>query len=408
MYKNRGMIEKLLYSRLGSIFSSRSKVVIYDLTNMYFSGQMKGRQRAQFGRSKQKQSGSRLIGLALSIDSLGFIRYSRFYNGNVSEPGTFNDMLGEVVAQLDTKGEKPLIIMDAGIATEDNLQIIKQKKYDYLCVSRTVPKGYVADGARSETVLDNRGNKIGLTKAHAEGYEDCFLHIKSAQKQLKEESIDEKLTLRLEAQLQDIKDKLPKKGTLKKSEKVHEKVGKIKAKLSRVGWLYDIQYIEDKQKGIVTGINWERLKERERPKGEYFLRYTNSALLEKEIWDSYNMTRDVEAVFRCLKTDLKIRPVYHQKDEWIEPHIWLGILAYQVVNYIRTVLKENNIDYSWSTLVQKMQSMQSSVISGKNKKDETIYFKLCTRPTVEQQKIFDALKYKHRPYVRKTKVDPQL
>jgi len=408
MYQNKDLIEKGLYDKVCNIFSSRSKIVIYDLTNMYFTGQMLGSRKANFGRSKQKQTGSKLIGLALSIDSLGFVRYIRFYNGNISEPETFEDMLRDVVSQLDTNGEKPIIVMDASIATEDNLKIISDSNYDYVCVSRSVPKDYSKLSVKAEAVTDNRGNKIELTKATVDGKEDNFLHIKSDQKFKKEASIDNKLTQRLEAQLQDIKDKLPKKGTLKKTEKVHEKVGRIKGKLSRIGWLYDIKYTEDKENGIVTDINWHRVKERERPKGEYFLRYKNKTISETEIWDVYNMTRDVEAVFRCLKTDLKIRPIHHQKDKYIEPHIWLGILAYQIVNYIRIGLKENNIDYSWTTIVEKMKSMQSSITSVNNKEHEKLYIKLCTRPTTDQQFIFDNLNFKHRPFVRKTKVVPQL
>lgn len=408
MYQNKNLIEKGLYDKVSNIFSSRSKIVIYDLTNMYFTGQMLGSKKANFGRSKQKQTGSKLIGLALSIDSLGFVRYSRFYNGNISEPGTFEDMLRDVVSQLDTNGEKPIIVVDAGIATEDNLKIISHSNYDYVCVSRSAPKDYSKLSVKAEAVTDNRGNKIELTKATAEGKQDNFLHIKSDQKLKKDASIDNKLTQRLEAQLQNIKDRLPQKGTLKKTERVHEKVGKIKGKLSRIGWLYDIKYTEDKEKGTVTDIDWHRVKERERPKGEYFLRYTNKTISETEIWDVYNMTRDVEAVFRCLKTDLKIRPIHHQKDKYIEPHIWLGILAYQIVNYIRIQLKENKIDYSWTTIVEKMKSMQSSITSVNNKEHEKLYIKLCTRPTTDQQLVFDSLKFKHRPFVRKTKVVPQL
>ena len=410
MYQNKKEIEKNLYDNLCSLFSGRSKIVVYDLTNMYFTGQMLGSEKADFGRSKQKQSGSKLIGLALSIDSLGFVRYSKFYNGNISEPGTFEDMLKDVVSQLDTSGEKPIIVMDAGIATEDNLETIRGSKYnyDYVCVSRTVPKDFTKLSDKAATVCDNKGHKIELKKVSVEGKDDSFLHIKSDQKFKKEASIDNKLTLRLETELQDIKDKLPKKGTLKKIEKIHEKVGRIKAKLSKIGWLYDIEYTYDKEKKNVTDINWHRVKEREKPKGEYFLRYTNNTISESDIWEVYNMTRDVEAVFRCLKTDLKIRPIYHQKDKYIEPHIWLGIMAYQVVNYIRKGLKEKKIDHSWTTIVEKMKSMQTSIVSMNNKENEKIYLKLCTRPTVDQQLIFDSLNFKHRPYVRKTKVVPQL
>jgi len=120
------------------------------------------------------------------------------------------------------------------------------------------------------------------------------------------------------------------------------------------------------------------------------------------------MTRDVEAVFRCLKTDLDIRPIYHQKDEYIEPHIWLGILAYQVVNYIRSNIKQKGITYSWSTIVQKMKSMQSSLVTVNNDKNEKIYIKLCTRPSSDQKNILEAMNFKLWPYTRKTKVVTQL
>ena len=410
LYNSKKFIDKQLYQNLNNIFSNRSKIIIYDLTNMYFEGQMLASKKANFGRSKQKQSGSKLIGLALSIDSLGFVRYSKFYKGNVSEPGTFKEMLSEVALGMDIKEEKPVVVMDAGIATEENLETIRSDEfgYDYVCVSRTTPKEYNKLTEKAKAISDNRDNKIELTKVSVEGKEDNFLHIKSSQKKKKELSIDKKLTNRLEAQLQEIKDKLQKPRTLKKTEKVHEKIGKIKAQLSRVGWLYDIKYIEDKEKDIVTDINWKRIKEREKPKGEYFLRYTKTAVKEEDIWQVYNLTRDVEAVFRCLKTDLDIRPIYHQIDEFIEPHIWLGILAYQLVNYIRIGLKDKDINYSWTTIVQKMKSMQSSIVSVNNNNNEKIYVKLCTKPNTDQKRIFDALNFKYRPFVRKTKVVPQL
>jgi hypothetical protein len=410
LYNNKKFIDKQLYQNLNNIFSNRSKIIIYDLTNMYFEGQMLASKKAAFGRSKQKQSGSKLIGLALSIDSLGFVRYSKFYKGNVSEPGTFKEMLSDVALGMDIKNEKPVVVMDAGIATEENLETIRSDEfgYDYVCVSRTTPKEYNKLTEKAKAISDNRDNRIELTKVFVDGKEDNFLHVKSAQKEKKENSIDEKLSKRLELQLQEIKNKLSKPRALKKTEKVHEKVGRIKAKLSRVGWLYDIKYTEDKEKGVITDITWQRIREREKPKGEYFLRYTKTAISEDDVWQVYNMTREVESVFRCLKTDLDIRPIYHQIDEFIEPHIWLGILAYQLVNYIRMGLKDKEINYSWTTIVQKMKSMQSSIVSVNNNNNEKIYVKLCTAPNTDQRKIFDALNYKYRPFVRKTKVVPQL
>jgi len=217
-----------------------------------------------------------------------------------------------------------------------------------------------------QTITDNRGHKIELSNVYVEGKDDNFLHVKS----------DQKITLRLETQLNDIKQKLSQKGSIKKINKVYEKVGAIKAKLSRIGWLYDITYNEDNEdneNGIITDINWNRVKKRERPKGECFLRHTKKAIAKDKIWDAYNLTRDVESVLRCLKTDLDIRPIYHQKNEYIESDIWLGIIAYQVVNYIRKNLKQQDIHHSWSIIAKKMKSMQSSVITVNNDKNEKVY-----------------------------------
>ena len=408
MYNQKLKIDTALYNNVKELFPDRNKIVIYDLTNMYFEGQMLGSKKAKFGRSKQKRNDRRLIGLALAIDSLGFVRHSQFYMGNVSEPETFPDLLNSLTKQLTFYGQKPLVVMDAGISTEENLRTIKGMEYDYVCVSRTTPKEYNKLSDSAETITDNRGNKIELTKISVEGKDDHFLHVKSDQKEIKEKSMDQNMTQRLESQLNEIKQKLSKKGTVKKISKVHEKVGAIKAKLSKIGWLYDITYVEDIKKDVVTDIDWVRVKERERPKGEYFLRYTKNAISEDKIWDTYNLTRDVEAMFRCLKTDLQIRPIHHQIDQFIEPHIWLGIMAYQVVNYIRKRLAQKGINYSWSTIVEKMRSMQSSLVTVDNDKDEKLYIKLCTRPTKDQKDIFDTLYFKSRPYVRKTKVMTQM
>jgi hypothetical protein len=410
MYQNKMKWDSLLYDKIGELFPERSKIVIYDLTNMYFEGQMKGSKKANFGRSKQKRSDRRLIGLALSIDQLGFVRSSRFYDGNVSEPSTFIDLINDLSQQLSSAGNKPLIVMDAGIATEENLTLLRNEKYnyDYLCVSRSKPKEYDKLTNNATTISDNRGNKIELTKVNVEGKPDHFLHIKSEQKRIKETSMDDKLSQRLIQQLEEIRDKLSKKRTVKKTTKIHEKVGAIKAKLARVGHLYDITYVENKELGIVTDIKWQRIKSKEKPKGEYFLRYTVGTNNEKEIWDLYNLTREVEAVFRCLKTDLDIRPIYHQKDKYIESHIWLGIIAYQVVNYIKQNLRKADINDSWTTIVNKMSTMQSSTTTVLNDKQQQLYIKLCTRPTKYQKTIFDTLKYKSRPYTRKTKVVTQL
>jgi hypothetical protein len=346
----------------------------------------------------------------MAIDSMGFVRHCEMYPGNISEPETFKTMLDGVRKQLIFEGEKPLIVMDAGISTTDNLALIRSKEYDfdYVCVSRTLPKEYEKLTENATLLADNRGNKIEVCKVSVDGTKDCFLHIKSDQKVLKEESMDNKITERFLERLNYLKEGLQLPRRTKNTIKIHESIGRLKDKYSKVAKLYNIEYQEDTEKNIITNIVWTKIKEREKPKGQYFLRYSKENLTEKEIWDSYNLTREVESSFRCLKTDLNIRPIHHQKDTYIEPHIWLGIIAYQVVNYIRQTLKTNNINYSWTTILEKMKTQKTSIISMDTKESKRIYMKLCTRPNVEVKKIYDTLNFKDRPYVRKTKVVTQL
>jgi hypothetical protein len=408
LYEQKEFIEKELYSLCTNLFSQRNKIVIYDLTNLFFEGQMRGSQKANFGRSKEKRSDCRLIGLAMAIDNQGFVRYSQLYPGNISESATLDAMLKEVEGKLNFGEERPIVVMDAGISTEENLESIKGKGYDYVCVSRMRPASYAFTSEEATILTDTRGAKIEVRKISVQNKPDLFLHIKSEQKALKEKSMDAKITDRFEERLNYLNQGLTIPKRTKKTVTVHEAIGRLKDKYSKAAKLYKIEYQEDVAQGVVTKITWTRLGEKEKPAGEYFLRYSKESLDEAQIWDLYNLTREVEASFRCLKTDLNIRPIHHQKDQYIEPHIWLGIIAYQVVNYIRQTLKQNGIHYSWKTIVEKMQAQRCSMISMDAKDNKRIYTKLCTRPSVAMKKIYDALKFKDRPYVRKSKVVTQL
>ena len=408
LYEQKDLIEKELYSLCTNLFTQRSKIVIFDLTNMYFEGQMRASEKASFGRSKEKRSDCKLIGLAMAIDSQGFVRYSKLYPGNIGESSTLESMLIAVQSKLKFEDKKPTVVMDAGISTDENLTKITEQGYDYVCVSRRRPTEFDVLSEQVVSLQDNRGNKIEVQKVSVKDKNDSFLHIKSEQKEMKEQSMDEKITARFEERLNYLNDGLTKARRTKKITAIHESIGRLKDQFSKVAKLYKIDYVEDADKGVVTQITWSRQKDKEKPAGEYFLRYSKTDLSEKQIWDLYNLTREVESSFRCLKTDLNIRPIHHQKDQYIEPHIWLGVIAYQVVNIIRQTLKQNEIHLSWKSIVEKMKAQRCSMISMEAKGNKRVYTKLCTRPNADLKKIYYALGFKERPYTRKSKVVTQL
>ena len=111
-------------------------------------------------------------------------------------------MLRDITGEFKTEEDVPVIIMDAGIATQNNLEIIKQHKYDYVCVSRSFPAEYTALTENATQLQDNLGHKIEVSKVWDEDKQEVFLQIKSEQKQLKEDSIDEKITQRFLERMQ--------------------------------------------------------------------------------------------------------------------------------------------------------------------------------------------------------------
>lgn len=137
-------LERHLCARTDSLFNITNRLILYDLTNFYFEGSKRTSTKAKFGRSKEKRSDCRLLVLALAINTEVFIRYSSILAGNTADPESLRSMVDGIIARNPVPphpGQKVMVVIDAGIATEQNLSLLKERGYNYLCVSRTKPKG---------------------------------------------------------------------------------------------------------------------------------------------------------------------------------------------------------------------------------------------------------------------------
>jgi len=175
-----------------------------------------------------------------------------------------------------------------------------------------------------------------------------------------------------------------------------------------VGRLYDIEVIEDDEKKIATELRWRKNENKDKQKqstiGHYFLRTDLDIKEEKNLWEIYNTIREIESSFRCLKTDLDLRPIYHQKDESTMAHLHLGILAYWLVNTVRYQLKAKGITHSWSEIVRIGNTQKIVETIGQNTYEQYIKIKRCTEPKENLKKMYDALNIKHYPYTKRNSV----
>ena len=411
LYGRKKEVEDFLYQHFSSKHPDRMRLCLYDLTNFFFEGRKEESKLAQFGRNKEKRKDAKLISLALLTDGQGFIRRSKFYAGNISEPATLQEVISELEA--DSKKDaglfdsKPVAVMDAGIATEENLTFLRDKEFDYICVSRSGLQDYTLAETGCTTVFDNRKHPIEISMATAvdKADGDLYLYVKSGMKQQKEQSMSQKLTGRFVQEIENIRAALSKKRGIKEEGAVNQRIGRLKQKYPSVSKLYtiELQVGEDK---TVSDILYEQSKPSEEA-GVYFIRCSKKQLTEELIWEIYNILREIESTFRCLKTDPDIRPIHHQKDINTEAHIFTGIVAYQLVHAIRHTLKEAGITHSWNRIRNIMSSQMMVTTRMKLENKDSLILRNATRPNHEQANIYRALKFKQtNPMMRKKAVVP--
>jgi transposase len=408
LYKIKDTLEQHLSKRTNELFDIEDKIILYDLTNTYFEGRMVGSKIAKFGRSKEKRSDARIVVLAVVINREGFLKYSNIFQGNMADCKTLATVIDTLGKQTSASERKPIVVIDAGIATDSNIEMLKSKGYDYMCVARSSLKEYKADtGAAPVQIKDKKGQPIELLKVKSTGDNDQYLWVRSLTKALKEKSMNGLLSQRFEEGIQGIKEGIAKKGGTKKLSKVHERIGRLKQKYPSVHNYYSIT-VSDDGHGTVTSISCSHKtgEDADKQAGVYFLRTSLVEHDEAMLWTIYNVIREIEYTFRVLKTDLDLRPIYHKTDDASMAHLHLGILAYWLVATIRYQLKQKGVNSDWRELVRTMNTQKCVTTSIANIKNETISIRQCTEPTMEVKKIYDLLKYKHVPFTRKKYVVP--
>lgn len=405
LYKIKDSLEKHLSQKTNELFDLQDKIYLYDLTNTYFEGRKIKSKIAKFGRSKEKRSDCKLVVLAMVVNVEGFIKYSNIFEGNMSDSESLPKIIDNL--RLQTSEEKrAVVVIDAGIATEDNLELIKAKGYDYVCVSRSKIKDYSIDPKGNIKHLMTKDEQfITLQKVHKEADTDYILKVKSTGKALKERSMKSKFDERFLEEINKIKASLIKKHGVKRADKVNQRIGRAVEKYPSAAKFYTINV--ESENDQATQIVCEKKKTSEiddQELGCYFIKTNLQTENESSLWTIYNAIREIESTFRCLKTDLDLRPIYHKNDDATMAHLHLGIVAYWLVNTIRYQLKQQKINHNWQEIVRITNTQKVITTKGQNKDDEMIYVRRCSEPNEKVKQIYTALKYKKYPFVKRKSV----
>ena len=244
------------------------------------------------------------------------------------------------------------------------------------------------------TVKQDKEYEIKVQKVKDEEHGEVLLYCHSTEKEKKEQAIQDRFIQRLEDALTTLSTGLHKKGCVKKYEKVHERLGRLKQKYSRAAKQYTITVEKDEQSGNAVKVSWKRHPAphtKDQLPGVYCLRTSQGDWDEDKLWQTYTMLTDLEAVFRSLKSELGLRPVYHQKTDRVTGHLFISVLAYHLVHCIRYRLKKVNIHSSWAELRKRLRGQYRITVSLQCSSGETVHVRKSNRPEPWQKKIYDAL-----------------
>jgi len=393
LYRHKAALEAFLYARERDLFEFEEVITLYDLTNTYFEGSGAGNTKAALGHSKEKRSDCPLVTLALVLDASGFPERSEIFTGNVSEPATLEKMLRKLAP--GPVAHAPTVVLDAGIATEDNLAWLVDNHYAYLVVSRKRHREFDAEQA---VRVKDEGDSIVRVQRVVNETGEVELYCHSTGREKKEHGIQALSAKRFEAAVEKLAAGLHKPGTVKKYPKVMERLGRLKQRYSRAARYYEIGVEHDEATGKATAIEWTRVKPiAETLPGVYCLRTNQTRWDDATLWRTYTMLTDLEAVFRSLKSELGLRPVFHSKTDRVSAHLFISVLAYHLVHTIRYQLKASGNTLSWEGIRRQLSGQDRVTVQLKRTDGRTLHVRKSTRAEPRQQLIYDALGLSDRP-----------
>lgn len=392
LYRHREVLQDHLFAQAQAILGFGETITLYDLTNTYFEGIAAGVSKAKRGHSKEQRSDCPLVTLAMALDASGFPRRTRVFAGNASEPATMRDMLSGLGAPSGAT-----VVMDAGIATEANLSWLRTQGYHYVVVSKLRARQF--DPALT-TEVQSAGQVTIKIQRVLDEQGHALLYCHSPGREQKERAIDAAKTAGFEAVLLKLQAGLSKPRGTKDLAKIMERLGRAKQRYSRAAQHYTVEIAKDDSGTRVRAITWtKRIKPGSAAAhpGVYCLRTTLVEWDDATLWRTYTMLTNLESVFRSLKTDLGLRPVFHQIDRRVEGHLFISVLAYHFVHTLRLQLKAQGIDDSWETLRETLATQQRVTATLQRRDGRAVHVRKATRPEPAQQKICNILALNPNP-----------
>lgn len=319
-------LEKHLKERMGELFGLEYDLLLYDITSTYFEGACENNEKARFGYSRDKRSDCKQVCIGLVVSREGMPLGYEMFAGNRADVSTVTEMVEKIERQYGKA--KRIWVMDRGMISEKTLALLRSEGRRYIVGTPRGQlrqfEGELSSGEGWEEIAEGLSAKLMA----AESGKEWFILCRSKARGSKEKAMLARFEERIEAGLRELGAACAGEKKLRQAT-VERRVGALLGKNSRAKGLFKVEVGSRGDGGASIAwarqgrpAQWAALKE-----GCYLLR-TNVEGKVEELWRSYIQLTEAEAAFRIEKSDLRIRPIWHQKEDRVQGHILVCFLAY--------------------------------------------------------------------------------
>ena len=398
LHPHRAAIESALAEREQSLFNLGNTILLYDLTSTYFEGKAALVPKAKRGYSRDHRPDCKQLVVGLVIGREGFPRAHEIFEGNTQDRKTLTTML-DLLEQRVGLEEGSTIVVDRGMAFPENIAELRRRKLHYVVAARQKERDRLlaefetADGFEEvirQPSPRNPGQKKSSVrvKAHPSDNELLILCIsherveKDRAIRAKQEGRFLKDVARLQARIQN--------GRLKKDIKIGEAIGRLKERYPRVARYHSLTF-DAKTRQLKNEPDEEKREVAASLDGSYLLRTDREDLSADEGWRIYASLTRAENAFRCMKSPLCERPIFHHLEHRVESHIFLCVLAYHLLVAIETTLLRQDIHTSWATVRDLLATHEIATIVLPTDQNGVLRIRRSATPEPDHRILYEAL-----------------
>jgi transposase len=399
LHPNREQIERELAEREKTLFNLDDTVYLYDLTSTYFEGQAEANPQAKRGYSRDKRPDCKQVLVGLVLDRDGFPKAHEIFDGNRHDHSTMEEMLRILEKRT---GKKPglTVIVDRGMAYDENLKQIRAHDLHYIVAGRQPERNEWLDDFENEDDWEEvirtpsprnpfqKKSRVQIKRRQKAN--EVYILCLSEGREEKDRAIRVKHEERMIKDLESLKTRVE-KGHLKKTEKVHQAIGRLQERYPRVARYYRIEYDAGRQ-----SVSWQEDVEKKamavKLDGSYLLKTDRQDLTANEIWRTYILLTRVEVAFRSMKSPLMERPVFHHLQNRTQTHIFLCVLAYHLLVAIEKRFLDQGIHTSWWSIRQQLSTHQVVTVVLPTDNGRVLKIRKGSSPEPLQREIYQTLK----------------